>query len=155
MYSLIYAALPMALMMFSSVIRYVLLLLIMVTATLSFVSTYCRSNTLLLLVIMTVYIGAIITLFVYIRAVSPNDYIQSDSQVNNVLLLVSVFVVSLVLIPGISYVSLGPSLVVRVSSEIFSGHGVYLTGFLTLVLLLMLLVSTYSTPSISMFRALK
>lgn len=91
MFFLAYAALPMTLLIFSSVISYILLLLLIVTATLVFISTYCgESNTLLLLVIITVYIGAMITLFVYVGAVSPNDYAQPDRQFGNALALVSI-----------------------------------------------------------------
>lgn len=70
----VYILLPLTLLLFSSVIRYILLLLLIVIITLGFVASFYSANTLLLLVVFTVYVGAIVTMFVYVRAMCPNDY---------------------------------------------------------------------------------
>jgi len=153
MTSLMYLALPLLLLLFSSVISYVLLLLVIVIFVLRFASLYYSIRTLLRLVIITVYIGAMITLFVYVRAVSPNDYVHSDKHSSTVLTLLPLLALFSFITPD--FITPCSSQVVGVSTEIFTGRGLYLTIFVTLILLLMLLVSTYSTPSLSIFRSLQ
>lgn len=153
MLSIIYALLPLSLLLFSSVIRYILLLLVMVIGTLSFVSLFNSTNTLLMLVIMTVYVGAIITLFVYVSAVSPNDYVPLPQHPALRVLVFLMLSISLSL--TMRDLSVSNYFASRVSSDIFTGAGVYLRVFLTRVLLLILLVSTYRTPSLSIFRSVR
>lgn len=134
--------------------RYVLLLLLIVLSTLRFVARFCSVNTLLPLVILTVYVGAIITLFVYVRAICPNDYVLQETYRRFVLIigrLVSCSVFRFYAPYGIvTFVPVG----VVASAEIFAGFGSYITVVLTLVLLIVLVVCTYITPATSTFRSI-
>lgn len=150
----IYSLLPLTLLLFSSVMRYILLLLTVVVITLRFAATFRIVRRLLLLVIITVYIGAIITLFVYVSAVAPNDYISKDPYTHLLVLLSTLVALIAFLAPSSNTNSREIPLLVSVSEEMFSGFGLLITGRLTLVLLLILLVSTYSSPSLSVFRSI-
>lgn len=151
---LIFAGVPLVLLVFSSLISYILLLLFMVILILTSVNFFYSLRGLLVLVIVTVYVGAMITLFVYVRAVSPNDYSKPARLALPYLLILITLILGLV-VQFLGDIPLVESRLYYTSYEIFSGFGLVISIFLTGVLLIILLISTYRTPSLSTFRSLK